>query len=69
VKTNYYLLAIEVDKLYGKQFPKDSPDSIIEEHLKLIESFIVSCGWTTEEYTSHYINESVKDLNPNPNYN
>lgn len=61
LKVPYEVLALEVDKLYPPYYVLKQGETI-EEHLLYIESFIESCGWTTEEYLQEYIHRGVVDL-------
>jgi hypothetical protein len=67
-KVPYEVLALEVDKLYQKQFPSSSdPDFAlkeIEEHCEYIATFIESCGWNLEEYIQEYIHRGLKEFLP-----
>lgn len=57
VKVPYEVMALEVEKLYQKEFP-DTALTQIEEHCEFIATFIESCGWTTEEYLQRWMHES-----------
>ena len=63
MKIPYEVLALEVDKLYQKEFGPSDHTSI-EEHLKFIETFIESCGWEVEEYMAEYIHRGLKEYLP-----
>ncbi len=65
LKVPYEILAVEVDKLYPPHYVL-KPNETIEQHLMDIESLIVACGWTPEEYLEEYIHRSLKELFPNP---
>lgn len=45
----YEVLALQVDRLYNKDFPEDSTQSI-EEHCEFIQTFIQSCGWDLDDF-------------------
>lgn len=60
-KVAYELVAIEVDKLYGKTFAPDAPHKEIEEHCEYIAKYIESCGWDTDDYMSEYISRAAKE--------
>lgn len=62
-KVPYEVLALEVDKLYQKEFIHGDHASI-DEHLKFIETFIESCGWEVEEYMAEYIHRGLKAYLP-----
>jgi hypothetical protein len=65
LRVPYEIMAVEVDKLYPPYYVL-KPGETIEQHLMDIETFIESCGWTTEEYLSEYIHRFVEELFPNP---
>lgn len=54
-KVPYPILAIEVDKLYDKEFPPGTSDNEIERHCEFIAEFIRACGWTEDEYILRYV--------------
>ncbi len=55
MKIDYNIIAIEVEKLYAKEFPIGTPEKEIAKYCDFISSFIEKCGWTIEEYTYRYI--------------
>lgn len=65
LKVPYEIMAVEVDKLYPPHYVLKQGETI-EQHLMDIETFIESCGWTTEEYLSEYIHRGLKELFPDP---
>lgn len=65
LKVPYEVMALEVDKLYPPHYQL-KPGETIEQHLMDIETFIESCGWTTEEYLEEYIHRGLDTLFPDP---
>jgi len=63
LRVPYEVMAVEVDKMYPPHYVL-KPGETIEQHLMDIETFIESCGWTTEEYLEEYIHRSLKELFP-----
>lgn len=59
-KLPYEVVAPEVDKLYPPHYNLKDGETI-EEHLLFIETFITSCGWTTEEFMEEYIHRGVTE--------
>lgn len=68
-KVPYESLAPEVDKLYPPHYVLKDGETI-EEHLLFIETFITSCGWTTEDFMEEYLrrglSEQMDKLFPDP---
>lgn len=58
-KVPYEVMALEVEKLYQKEFPKNDP--AITKHCEFIAEFIRSCGWTEEEYMTRWMAEQDKE--------
>ena len=56
MKIPYEVMALEVERLYAREFPPNS-DRAIEEHCEYIATFIESCGWTVEEYLQRWMHE------------
>ena len=54
----YEVMALEVEKLYQKDFPPHDP--AITAHCEFIAEFIRSCGWTEEEYWERWCREEDK---------
>lgn len=66
-KIQYELVALEVEKLYGKIFPPDAPNKEVEDHCEYIAKYIESCGWDTDDYMSEYIRRAAQEyLEPLP---
>lgn len=65
LRVPYEVMAVEVDKMYPPHYVL-KPGETLDDHLMDIESFIESCGWTTEEYLEEYIHRMVDELFPNP---
>lgn len=55
-KIPYNIMALEVEKLYQKDFPPHDP--AIAAHCEYIAEFIRSCGWTEEEYWDRWVKEN-----------
>ena len=54
-KVSYEILALEVEKMYQKQFTDDTPLSTVDAYIESIHTFIESCGWTTAEYLDRWL--------------
>lgn len=61
MKMSYEFVHLQVEKMYAKEFDEKDTTSI-EEHCEKIAAFIVSCGWTEEEYIERYCNDKA-DVN------
>jgi len=48
-KIPFEIVALEVEKLYQKQFNVDQ-EVEIEQHCEFISSFIESCGYDTDDF-------------------
>lgn len=58
VKVPYEVMALEVEKLYRKEFEPHDP--AIPAHCEFIGQFIRSCGWTEVEYWERWYLEEEK---------
>jgi hypothetical protein len=47
MKVQFNILSLEVEKLYQKQL---SSEKEIDQHIEFIHDFVVSCGYTWDEY-------------------
>ncbi len=47
MKVQFNILSLEVEKLYQKQL---SSEKEIRQHIEFIHDFVVSCGYTWDEY-------------------
>lgn len=56
MRVPYPILALEIEKLYLKEFPPNS-DAAIEEHCVLIDEFICACGWSAEDYLQQFLED------------
>lgn len=61
----YEILAVEIEKLYAKEFPPHDP--AISNHCAFIAEFIRSCGWTEEEYWDRWVKENPIEGLDRPN--
>ena len=71
MKVDYNIMAIEVEKLYAKVFPPDTPEKEIADHCEYIAKYIEACGWSTDDYLYESYTR-LPNLNPpkiNPNAN
>jgi hypothetical protein len=59
-KIPYLIMALEVERLYSKEFP-EGDDAAITKHCEYIASFINSCGYSEDEYMERWMRE--QDLN------
>lgn len=55
-KVSYEIMALEVEKLYSKEFPPH--DAAITKHCELIAEFIRACGYSEEEYWERWVKEN-----------
>lgn len=56
IKTSYFLLHQEVNKLFEKKFKSSDKDGI-NAHIDFIHAFIEANGYTTDEYLELLMNE------------
>jgi len=49
MKIPYEIVFMEVQKLYSKELDVNNPKAL-DEHLNFIESFIIACGYSVDEY-------------------
>lgn len=56
MKVPYPILALEVEKLYAREFNDDQLKEI-DEHCKFIAEFIKACGYSEEEYMERWMKE------------
>lgn len=66
LKVPYEQVYEQWDKLYEKQFPQGTPDSVIEKHCEDIADFVESCGWTVEEFMEEYMHRALEQYFPDP---
>ena len=59
-KIPYVVLALQVEKLYSKEFPEGN-NQAIQEHCEYIAKFIESCGWTVENYFERWMKEQDEE--------
>lgn len=55
-KIPYFILALNIEKLYQKELPEHDTKAIAQ-HCEYINKFIESCGWTSEEYMERWMQE------------
>lgn len=67
-KIPYEILAIQIDKLYQKEFPEGA-DRAIEDHCEYIATFIEASGWTLEDYMHEYITRGLEEFFGDPKAN
>jgi len=56
MKTSYEILSIQVDKLYNDNVNL-SEENDINDFLNYIETFIVACGWTVDDFIARMVSE------------
>ena len=56
VRIPYAILAMNIERLYRKEFREDQLEEIAE-HCELITSFIEGAGWQVEEYFDRWMKE------------
>lgn len=56
VKIPYAILALNIERLYQKDFREDQLAEI-QDHCELIAIFIGACGWQVEEYFERWMRE------------
>jgi hypothetical protein len=57
---SYEQLALEVEKLYSKQF-NDHQVKEINEHCEYIADYIIACGWSVEEYLDRWLQTPMEN--------
>lgn len=62
VKVPFPILALEVEKLYARQFPIDA-EAEINLHLEYIATYIQACGWTEDEYFTQWLVDQKETSN------
>ena len=62
MKIAYEQVAIEVEKLYQKQFD-DKDIKAIEEHCLFIQSFVESTGWEVDSFMARWLNNNSCEVN------
>ena len=55
-RVQYEIVAIEVERLYARQFPPNS-DKEIEKHIQYIVEYLHACGWEEDEYLERWMSE------------
>lgn len=61
-KVPFPILALEVEKLYAKQFPNDAEEEI-NKHIEYIATYIQACGWLEDEYFTQWLNDQKEMSN------
>jgi len=57
MQIKYELVAIQVEKLYQKQFAEHN-EKAISNHVKYIADYINACGWTENDYFERSMKET-----------
>jgi hypothetical protein len=56
LKIPYLVMAMQLERLYQKEFHENDLKAI-EEHCNYIAEFIEACGWTIDDYLARFIKD------------